>query len=106
MPRGRKPIGDQAMTGAERQAKYRQAHAEGAPVIRFRKPVDRRTRSQRWKDAVRELISLQEEYRAWLAALPESLQRSATAEALRTLCDLDLSELEGVEPPKGFGRDG
>jgi hypothetical protein len=27
------------------------------------------------------------------------------AQALRAVCDLDLSELESVEPPRGFGRD-
>jgi hypothetical protein len=67
--------------------------------------MDRRPRPQRWKDAVRELVALQEEYRAWLEALPVPLQGSATAEALRAISDLDLSELEAVEPPRGFGRD-
>ena len=100
-----KPKGEKALTGAERQARYRTTHAAGAPVIRFRKPVNRRSRPQRWKDAVGELVALQEEYRAWLEALPESLQESATAEALQAICDLDLSGLEAVEPPKGFGRD-
>jgi len=51
-----------------------------------------------------ELIALQDDYRAWLDSLPESLQGSATAAALRRICELDLSEIEGVEPPRGFGR--
>ena len=42
---------------------------------------------------------------AWLESLPDSLQDSATAEALRTMCDLDLSELQAIVPPRGFGRD-
>jgi hypothetical protein len=54
---------------------------------------------------VAELVSLQDEYMAWLDSLPPSLENSATAEALRSICDLDLSELESVEPPSGFGRD-
>ena len=29
---------------------------------------------------------------------------SVTVEALRTVCDLDLSDLDGIEPPRGFGR--
>ena len=33
------------------------------------------------------------------------LLRSATAEALRAICDLDLSELQAIVPPRGFGRD-
>jgi hypothetical protein len=50
-------------------------------------------------------VELQEEYRAWLEALPQSLQESATAEALRAITEIDLSELESVEPPRGYGRD-
>jgi hypothetical protein len=45
------------------------------------------------------------QYQAWLDTLPPTLEGSATAEALRAVCDLDLSELESVEPPRGFGRD-
>jgi len=54
---------------------------------------------------VAELVELQGEYRDWLDTLPPSLENSATAEALRAICDLDLSELESVEPPRGFRRD-
>jgi hypothetical protein len=92
------------MTSAERQARFRAAHADGSPKVRYRRP-DRRSRPQRWRDAVAELISLQEDYRAWLDTLPDNLAESATADALRTICDLDLSELESVDPPRGFGRD-
>ncbi len=105
MPPGPKPLGDRAMTPAERQARYRAAHKAGAPVMRFRKPADRRSRPQRWRDAVANLVELQEEYQSWLDALPEGLQDSPTAEALRAVCELDLSELQEVEPPRGFGRD-
>jgi hypothetical protein len=93
------------MTGAERQARYRAAHAAGAPVVRTRRPVDRRSRIQRWNDAIAAAVELQAEYAAWLAALPENQQDSALAEALRTIVELDLSELQAVEPPRGFGRD-
>jgi hypothetical protein len=58
-----------------------------------------------WRDAVSELIALQGQYAAWLEALPESLQDSATAEALRAIYDLDLTELQAIVPPRGFGRD-
>jgi hypothetical protein len=37
---------------------------------------------------VAELVSLQDEYMAWLDSLPPSLENSATAEALRSICDL------------------
>lgn len=105
MKRGPKPIGETTMTPAERQARYRAAHADGAPKVRYRRPADRRSRPQRWSDAVAELVELQAEYQAWLDGLPPSLADGATAEALQAICALDLSELEGVEPPRGFGRD-
>ena len=66
----------------------------------------RRTRPQQWNDAVQTLLALQDQYREWRDALPESLAGSATAELLEQVCDLDLSVLEAVELPRGFGRDG
>lgn len=44
-------------------------------------------------------------YAAWAAALPDALRDTATAEALQAIVDLDLSELEGIKPPGGYGRD-
>jgi hypothetical protein len=38
-------------------------------------------------------------------SLPDRLQDSATAEALRAICELDLAELQAIIPPRGFGRD-
>ena len=73
--------------------------------MRFRRPADRRSRPQRFRDAVAELVTLQEEYAEWLDTIPEQLRGSLTAEALRAIADLDLSELESIEPPRGFGRD-
>ena len=101
----RPTIGDTAMTDAERQARYRAARAAGQPVIRARRPTDRRTLLQRWHDVRAEFTDLQARYAAWLEALPENLQDSATAEALRAIVELDLSELLAIEPPRGFGRD-
>jgi len=48
---------------------------------------------------------LQAQYAAWLEALPDSLQDGATAEALRAVCDLDLTDLQAIDLPRGFGRD-
>jgi len=101
----RKPIGDRPMTDAERQARHRAAQAAGHPVRRVRSATDRRSRIQRWRDAVAELTTLQAQCVAWLEALPPNLHEGATAEALQDVCDLDLSELQAVEPPRGFGRD-
>jgi hypothetical protein len=107
MPRGRRPQGETALTSAERQARYRARHlaAKPAPVIRYRRPADRKTRPQRWRDAVGELIALQEEYTAWWDALPDSLHDNATAEALQAIVELDLDELAAIVPPHGYGRD-
>ena len=95
-----------ALTNAERQARYRERRPAGAARIRYRRPADRRSRPQQWDDAVRTLLALQDQYREWREALPESLAGSATAGLLEQVCDLDLSVLEAVELPKGFGRDG
>ncbi len=105
MKPGPKPLSGTAMTHAERQACYRARHAQGAPKRRFRNPADRRSRPQRWRDAATELLELQVGYQAWLDALPDNLADSATADALRAICELELSELACVEPPRGFGRD-
>lgn len=101
----RPSLGETPMTGAERQARYRAAHATGAPVIRIRRPADRRSRAQRWLDTVAALTDLQAEYASWLAAVPENQQDSAIAETLRAIVELDLSDLQAIEPPRGFGRD-
>jgi hypothetical protein len=101
----RPPIGEVPLTGAERQARHRTARASDAPIIRIRRPVDRRSRIQRWNDTIATLTELQAEYGAWLEALPDNQQDGATAEALRTIVELDLSELQAIEPPRGFGRD-
>ena len=74
-------------------------------LIRTRRPADRRSRAQRWHDAVATLTALQAEYAAWLESLPTNLQEGATAQALLAICELDLGELQAIEPPRGFGRD-
>ena len=101
----RKPIGDTAMTDAERHARYRAAHAAGAPVIRMRRPGDHRSRARRWRDAVAELTDLQSQYATWRDALPANQQDIALADALQAMCDLDLAEIQAIEPPRGFGLD-
>ena len=101
----RKSIGERPMTEAERQARHRAARTAGAPIIRTCRPADRRGRARRWHDAVAELTELQAQYAAWLQALPGSLQDGATADALRAVCDIDLTELQVIDPPRGFGRD-
>ena len=107
MPKGRPPQGETPFSGAERQARYR-ARIEAqttTPVVRYRRPADRRARPQRWHDAVAELIALQAEYTAWAETLPDTLQGTPTAEALQIIADIDLDELAAIRPPRGYGRD-
>ncbi len=101
----RKPIGETAMTDAERQARCRAARIAGKPPIRMRRPADHRSRARRWRDAVAELTDLQTQYATWLDALPSNLRESTTADALQAICDADLTDLQAIEPPRGFGRD-
>jgi hypothetical protein len=107
IPRGCKPQGAQALSNAERQARYRARHQTAAAKspTQTRRPIDRRSRPQRWREAVDMLLALQADYADWLAALPDSLQGGATAEALEAIVDLDLTSLADVEPPRGYGRD-
>ncbi len=107
MPRGRRPEGECALSDAERQARYRARRQakEPPPLVRFRRPLDRRARPQRWHNAVAELLALQAEYAAWYDALPDSLRGSTTAEALQAIVDLDLEVLAEIVPPRGYGRD-
>ena len=101
----RKSIGERPMTDAERQARHRAARAAGAPVIRTRRLTDHRGRARRWHDAVAELTDSQAHDTAWLEALPTNRQDSALAAALQAICDLDLADLQAIDPPRGFGRD-
>jgi len=107
MPRGRKPDGEHALSNAERQARHRARRVTppAAVIARTRHPADRRSRPQRWRDAVVELLALQAEYAAWLETLPDSLRDSAMAETLEAIADLDLTALDKTEPPRGYGRD-
>lgn len=107
MPRGRQPAGEHTLSNAERQARHRARLLDQAPklVIRYRRPADRRSRAQRWCDAVAELVTLQPEYVAWLDALPDSLRATPTGEALQAIADLDLDALAEIDPPRGYGRD-
>ena len=104
---GRKPETTQALSGAERQARYRARQAE-APTARVREAVPSRRplpRPRRWHAAVQTLLSLRAEYAAWYEAIPDATREGATGEALLALIDLDLDELAAIQPPRGFGRD-
>ena len=94
-----------ALTNAERQRRYRDRRKDQQPRIHYRRPQDRRSRPQRWADAVATLRELQAEYQEWLDNLPANLQDTPLYEKLEAVCALDLEELETIELPLGFGRD-
>ena len=107
---GRKPQGEHALTGAERQARYRTRHSLPlpAPLPTRRHPPTRprhASRVQRWHAAVGEIVALQAAYAAWLQAMPEATHDSPTGQALQAIVALDLDEIAAIEPPRGFGRD-
>jgi hypothetical protein len=105
MARGRRPEGAQALSNAERQARYRMRHQATRPVRRDRQPVDRRSLAEQWKATIATLLALQTRYVAWHDAIPEALLDTPTGEALQAIVDLDLDDLAAIEPPCGFGRD-
>jgi hypothetical protein len=107
MPRCQTPDGERTLSNAERQARFRARREadQPAPAVRNRRPVDRRSRSQRWNDLVAGLLALQSEYAAWYDGLPDNLRDTATAAALQAIVDLDLDELTAIVPPRGYGRD-
>jgi hypothetical protein len=107
MPRGRKPVGERALGNAERQARHRARRVTASIEVAARtgRLPDRRSRPQRWRDAVKELLDLQAAYADWLRTLPDGLRGSRTAEALEAIVDLDLTDLAECEPPRGYGRD-
>ena len=94
-----------ALSNAERQRRYRARRATERRPGQSRRPADRRSRPQRWQDAVHTLLTLQDEYQAWLDNLPAPLHESALAAKLEAICELELADLESVELPLGYGRD-
>ena len=103
MPRPR--LGPRPMTPAERQARRRARLRRdncASPAPPARRPVPR---PRRWAVAVSTLVELQGQYRDWLDNLPASLESSRLAEKLQAMVELDLEELQAVDPPRGYGRD-
>jgi hypothetical protein len=116
MPRHR--IGTEPMSPAQRQARHRaklrrDSHALATSLnpARPRERLPNRSRVRglprpiRWAVAVSALGALQEEYRAWLDHLPANLEGSPLADKLQAIAELDLEELQTIDPPRGYGRD-
>ena len=98
-------IGETAITGAEWQARYRTMRANGAPVIPTRRPAGRRGRIQRWNDAIAAAAEPRAEYADRLDALADDQQDRMLVGASWTIVEHDLSALQAIKPPRGFGRD-
>jgi hypothetical protein len=115
MPRQR--VGAEPMSPAERQARHRakrRRHSQTMPTpaaparpkgARDRRPAPTRSRPERWATAVATLVAVQEEYRGWLDNLPANLEGSRLADKLQQICEIDLDELQAIDPPRGYGRD-
>ena len=96
------------LTSAERQRAYINRLKAGVPTTpKPRRPIDRRTKPQRWDDAVGELMSLLDDYQDARNNLPDSLAATAYVEKLDAILELrELVEtLADADLPKGFGRD-
>jgi hypothetical protein len=103
MPASR--IGIAPMTAAERQARHRAKLCQQSQTMP--RSMSRRAlpRPRRWAAAVAALVDLQDEYRAWLDNLPANREGSRLAEKPQAIAELDLDELQAIDPPRGNGRD-
>ena len=88
-------------------ARLRERQRAGEKLVRCRRPKDRRSRPQQWKEAVDTLMDCLDAWQNWRDNLPAGVADSAVAERLDTILELrDLVEqLEAAELPRGFGRD-
>ena len=96
-----------AQSDAERSRRYRERRNAGERPVRYRRPADRRTRPQKWAEAVQTLAELLDDYEQWRDSLPPSLAESATAERINDVLELRelVDQLQAAELPRGFGRD-
>jgi hypothetical protein len=93
------------MSSAERPARRRARLRQQRPASPASPTRRVASRPARWAAATATLVCLQEEYRDWLDNLPSNLESSALADKLQTIVELDLKELQAVDPPRGYGRD-
>ena len=103
MPRHR--LGIAPMTPAERQARHRARLRQQYRTTPISPAPRIPPRPRRWAAAVAALVNLQDEYRAWLDNLAPNLEGSRLAEKLQAIAELDLAELQTIDPPRGYGRD-
>jgi hypothetical protein len=96
------------MSSTERQRAYIARLKAGIPTApKPRRPVDRRTKPQRWDDAVTEFLSLLIVVQEVRDNLPDSLAETADVEKLDAILELreHVETLADADRQKGFGRD-
>ncbi len=92
-------IGAVPMTPSERQARRRarlRQPDQAPPPAAVRRSLPR---PRRWVAALGTLIDLQDDYRAWLDNLPANLEGSRLAQKLPAITEIDLDELQAIDPP-------
>ena len=96
-----------ALTNAERQKSYRERRKAGEKLVQYRRPVDRRSRPQRWAEAVETLMDILQDYQNWRESMPDGLADTPTAALLDEVLALhdEVEKLQEIELPRGFGRD-
>ena len=86
------------MTNAERQARFRKSHANGQPKVRYRRPVDRRSRP-----AVAELVASVEPRIGPLRPSQEAVLREWNALQAKTRdVIINQDEREGYQDQNSF----
>jgi hypothetical protein len=96
------------MSSSERQRAYINRLKAGiATTAKPRRAIDRRSKPQRWADAVAALLDLLDSYQEARDNLPDSLAETIYVEKLDAILELrELVEaLADADLPKGFGRD-
>src|SRR4051794_34550354 len=97
-----------ALSNAERQARFVARLKAGiAPTKQAKTPQDRRSRPQRWKDAITELQGCLDAWQEGGGAIQEPLADGAYALKLDAMFELQglVEQLDAADPPLGFGRD-
>jgi hypothetical protein len=99
------------MAPAERQRKYRERRAaelaKRVVVLKYLPRPDRRSRAQKWDDAVNDLTNILDAMQKWRAKLLSHDAHASVAVRLDAVLDLrpSVEALRGVVLPKGWGRD-
>jgi hypothetical protein len=102
----RPSIGEAPMTGANVRRAIRAAHAAGVPVVRTRRPAERRSRLRRRNDTIAAAVQLQAEYRTVRSLTPcGRLSSSISPNSRRSNRRGASGVIEQRDGPYGMGHD-